>query len=262
MLGSETLQDLHKKIGDTVVVDDGKTQTRLTIVGTATMPTVGVGHGLHLSMGTGAVLDYHVIPAIERNIQGESVSGPNVIFVRFRHGVNQTAALAALQRVANEVNQASGSVGNDLLSGVQHPAEIVNYRAMGWTPGILAAALGLGSVVALGLTVSASVRRRRRELALFKTFGFTRRQLAASVAWQASVAVGIGTVVGIPLGIVAGRWLWTVFADELYAVPQPTVPTVWVVLVAVGALVLANAVAYFPGRQAARVSTAIVLRAE
>ena len=93
VLGSETLQDLHKKIGDTVVVDDGKTQTRLTIVGTATMPTVGVGHGLHLSMGTGAVLDYHVVPAIERNIQGESLSGPNVIFVRFRHGVNQTAAL-------------------------------------------------------------------------------------------------------------------------------------------------------------------------
>jgi len=32
-----------------------------------------------------------------------------------------------------------------------------------------------------------SVRRRRRELALLKTLGLTRRQVMAAVAWQASV---------------------------------------------------------------------------
>ena len=52
-----------------------------------------------------------------------------------------------------------------------------------------------------GLTLAASVRRRRRDLGLLKALGFARRQLAAAVAWQATVAAVIGVVIGIPLGV-------------------------------------------------------------
>jgi hypothetical protein len=38
-------------------------------------------------------------------------------------------------------------------------------------------------------------------LALLKVLGFTQRQLAAAVVWRATVAVIIGMIVGIPLGI-------------------------------------------------------------
>jgi len=122
--------------------------------------------------------------------------------------------------------------------------------------------LAIGAVVALGLTLVASVRRRRRDLALLRTIGFTRRQLASVIACQASVAAVIGIVLGIPLGIVAGKVLWTLFAHEIYAVPDSTVPSVTIVLVALGALVLANLVAVIPGRLAARTPTALLLRAE
>jgi hypothetical protein len=61
------------------------------------------------------------------------------------------------------------------------PAQIVNYRSMGSTPIILAVGLALAAVVALGLTLSASVRRRKRDLALLKALGFTQRQLSAAV---------------------------------------------------------------------------------
>ena len=108
----------------------------------------------------------------------------------------------------------------------------------------------------------ASVRRRRRDLALLKTLGFTQRQLVAAVAWQASVAAVIGIVIGVPLGIVVGRWLWTLFARQIYAVPQPSVPVLSVLLVALGALVLANIVAAWPGLVAARTPTALLLRAD
>ena len=145
---------------------------------------------------------------------------------------------------------------------VQRPAEIVNYRAMGATPALLGAALAAGAVSALGLTLIASVRRRRRDLALLKTLGFTRRQLAAVVAWQASVAVAIGTVVGVPLGIALGRFLWDLFANNIDVVPEPSVPVLSMVLIAVGALVLANVVAAIPGRIAANTPTALLLRAE
>jgi hypothetical protein len=61
---------------------------------------------------------------------------------------------------------------------------------------------------------------------------------------------------------VSGRWLWTLFAQQIYAVPQPSVPVLSVGLVALGALVLANVVASLPGRSAARTPTALLLRAE
>ncbi len=42
VLGAVTLGQLGKKVGDTVVVDNGATApTRLQVVGTATMPTIG-----------------------------------------------------------------------------------------------------------------------------------------------------------------------------------------------------------------------------
>ena len=66
-----------------------------------------------------------------------------------------------------------------------------------------------GAILALALTLTTSVRRRRRDLALLKTLGFTRRQLAATVAAQASIVALLGIVVGVPVGIVAGRSLWT-----------------------------------------------------
>jgi hypothetical protein len=45
-------------------------------------------------------------------------------------------------------------------------------------------------------------------------------------------------------------------------VPEPTVPTIPLVVVGLAAMVLANVVAALPGRSAARTSTAQVLRGE
>ena len=127
---------------------------------------------------------------------------------------------------------------------------------------VLASGLAGGAIVALGFTLVASVRRRRRELALLKALGFTQRQLAATISWQASVAGVVGVVVGLPLGIALGRWLWSLFAAEVFAVPRPSVPVGSLVLVAVGALALVNVVAALPGLSAARTRIALVLRAE
>jgi hypothetical protein len=69
-------------------------------------------------------------------------------------------------------------------------------------------------------------------------------------------------VAGIPLGIALGRWLWSLFAQEIGAVPAPTVPVWWIVAAGVAALALANVVAAFPGRNAARTSTAWALHDE
>jgi hypothetical protein len=270
VLGAATLSQLHKHVGDTVTVSHGADVTpfQLRVVGTATMPAVGILDGLHSSMGTGALLSADVLPYDLRNMFG-SFSGPNMVFVRFRDGVDADAAVQSLEQVAR-ANDAALAASPDFPSlgastfvlPVQRPAEIVNYRSMGQTPPALAAGLAAGAAVALGLTLAASVRRRRRDLAVLKTFGFTHRQLAAVVAWQASVAAVIGVALGVPLGIALGRWLWILFAHQIFAVSRPTVPLLAVTLVALGALVLANVVAALPGRSAARTPTALLLRAE
>jgi ABC-type dipeptide/oligopeptide/nickel transport system permease subunit len=82
------------------------------------------------------------------------------------------------------------------------------------------------------------------------------------VAWQSSIAISIGVVIGVPAGILLGRTLWDLFVHEIDAVPAPTVPGLVIALIVVGALVLANVVAAIPGRMAARTSTALVLREE
>jgi hypothetical protein len=273
-IGSATLAQLHKQIGDTVVIaGDGLSARRLRIVGTATLPTIGTVLSIHPSMTTGAVIPMSAVPKDLLELYGPD-SGPNAELIRLRPGISPAAALRRLdliarrsrrefitpQVVAREGPNAEG--GTLQLLSAQRPAEIVNYRAMGTTPGLLAAGLAVGAVAALGLTLVASVRRRRGELALLRTFGFTQRQLAAAVAWQSTVIALIGLVVGIPLGIALGRFLWSLFAHQLAAVVDPTLPTLALVLVAVGALILANLVAALPGRNAARTPTALVLRAE
>ncbi|MGA2528469.1 MAG: FtsX-like permease family protein [Acidimicrobiales bacterium] len=259
VLGAVTLAQLHKHLGDLVEVSNGTSTAALRVVGTAAMPTIGSSFGEHLEMGTGAVVSYSLIPAVERNPFNNPISGPNAILVRLRSG-SRAAGLQSLNRIAAATsNTANFGV---TVTGVLRPAEIVNYRSLGDIPVYLGAGLAAGAVAALALTLLASVRRRRRDLALLKTLGFTGPQLAAVVAWQSTIAVAIGAVVGVPLGIALGRWLWDLFARSIHAVPAPEVPVVSVALIALGALVLANVVAVVPGRLAARTPTALLLRSE
>jgi FtsX-like permease family len=262
VLGPTTLAELHKRVGDTVEASYGTVtkRTRLLIVGTATMPAVGPGLGLHLSMGTGALVSDLLIPANVRD-PASGPPGPAAIFVRLRARANPVASLRSLQKIDATLDSDPNAAPMSVLP-VQRPADIVNYRSMEIAPAFLGVTLAAGAVIALGLTLVASVRRRRHDLALLKTLGFTRRQLAAVVAWQSSIAVLIGTVAGITIGIVLGRFLWNTFAHEINAVPAPAVPALTIVLIALGALVLANVVAAVPGRIAARTPTAFLLRAD
>ena len=250
VLGAATLAALHKQVGDWVTVTDGGSAPfRLRIAGTATLPSLGVQQTLHTEMGTGAVVDYQHIP-------GDTADQPNEILVTLRPGAN----LAAQQQFLG--NKLVPPQNGGVVNGVQRPAEITDYRSMGVAPLILAGALAAGAVASLWLTLAASVRRRRADLALLKTLGLTRRQLAATVAWQSTVAVGAGALIGVPLGIALGRYLWDRFAGQISVIPEPSVPVLTVGLVIAGALAVANLVAAVPGRAAARVPAAVLLRAE
>ncbi len=264
VLGPATLASLHKHLGDTVVADtDGHTKVHLRIVGTATLPTIGGSGDPSLQMGTGAVVATSLFSATDLNQQNAPLGGPMAVFITIRPGVSQAAGLRSLDRITAVLNRSSdpdAPVGG-VVSALR-PAEIADSHSISTTPALLAAVLAAGAVAALGLTLIASVRQRRRQFALLKALGFTQGQIAASVAWQSSVAAVVGVVLGIPIGIALGRWLWTLFANGISAVPHPTVPSLSVAAVALGAVVFANLVALLPGRIAARTRTSLLLRAE
>ena len=277
VLGPATLDQLRKRVGDTVTVSEGQIipPMRLRIAGTAALPTIGDVIGVHASLSTGAIFSTQAVPPADLAAYGP-ISGPNAIFIRMRPGVSPATALRSIDQIARQLNQDAatsplaaafvGGIGRYVqfvsVLPVQRPAEIVNYKTMGALPAILACGLAAGAVAGLGLTLIASVRRRRRDLALLKTLGYTQGQLASAVAWQSTVVAVVGLVIGVPLGIAAGRWLWLLFAHQLSAVPDATIPAGSIALAALAALVLANLVAALPGRHAARTRAALLLRAE
>ncbi len=117
-------------------------------------------------------------------------------------------------------------------------------------------------MLSLALALLASVRQRRRELALLKTLGLTRSQVMAAVGWQASVILVVAALLGVPLGAAAGHWAWAAFVTSLGAVPVTVVP-VPALLAGIGVLLVAgNLLAAVPGAVAARTPPAAVLRTE
>jgi ABC-type antimicrobial peptide transport system permease subunit len=92
--------------------------------------------------------------------------------------------------------------------------------------------------------------------------GFTRRQVRATVAWQASTVAAVGVVIGIPLGLIVGTFVWRQVAEELGVSPDPVWPALAIAFLMVGALIAVNLVAAVPARRAARTRPAVVLRSE
>ena len=72
----------------------------------------------------------------------------------------------------------------------------------------------------------------------------------------------VGAALGIPVGVVIGRWVWHAFAVRLGVAPEPALPVLVLGVVAASVGALAVAIAVLPGRWAARARPGVVLQAE
>ena len=149
VMGPETLSDLHKRIGDTVTVSGGSKAAVLRIVGVATMPTVGIGFGLHLSIGSGAFVDQSLLPPTVPALLGLPDPGPNAILLRFAPSVSPAAARHSVSAMVKSLNRLEGGAAGIISFTDVRPAEITDYQAIGSAPLILALGLSVGVVVAL-----------------------------------------------------------------------------------------------------------------
>ena len=262
-LGAVTLRQLGKRVGDSVTVGTGRTTRRLTVVGIVTLPSIGVGLTDNVDLGTGAMLSEATLLSVEglhsfSTSTNEAISAlPSTVAIDLAPGVRPRSVVRPIVHA-----DPGGTPGGVYQVPRVLGASIVNANQMSGQPLALALALGVAALVSLSAAVAASARRRRRELAVLQALGLTRGQLRSIIVWQTLTLLLVAVVVGLPLGIIAGRWTWTGFATSLGVVPVNVVPVIslvvgLVVLVAAGALLTALPRFYSQGA-----STASALRAE
>ncbi len=140
------------------------------------------------------------------------------------------------------------------------PTSLVNFGQAVNFPLILGVVLALFGIAALMHLLVVSLTRHRREMGILKAIGFVNRQVGAVVRWQATTVGLVGILIGVPLGIVAGRAAWQAFATNLGAVPVAIVPLWELVLLAAAVIIVANVLAIFPALAAERANTAEMFR--
>jgi ABC-type antimicrobial peptide transport system permease subunit len=132
------------------------------------------------------------------------------------------------------------------------PTSLINFGEAVNFPLIFGAIVAIFGAATIAHLLVVSVSRRRRETGLLKVLGFTNRQVVSAVAWQATTLTLVGLAIGVPLGLIAGRAIWKVFAGQIGVVPVATVPIWLIVAVAGGVIVITNLLAIGPALAAAK----------
>ena len=116
--------------------------------------------------------------------------------------------------------------------------------------------------VVIGHAVIVTIRRRGSDLAVLRTMGLGRRGVYQAISTHTALLAIVGTIVGIPLGIVAGQAMWRGLASSLGVVVSVEVPWPAIAAVAVTACLALAALSLLPARAAAHARVASMLRAE
>ena len=258
VLGSSTLGDLGLHVGQEVPVSVNGRQIRDRIVGQAVFPNFGQGSFTPTDLGEGAettaaVLGPQAAPHGER-------PGFQVVLLRFAHGPGRDAAVTRFRHsMAGFCADVQQSTCVELG---QRPNGVTNYARIDGTPEVLAALLAVLGIAVLGQLAVVSGRRWQRDFAILKALGLLRRQVREITAWQATILAGLALLIGVPLGLAAGRWSWQLFSHGVGIPADARVPGALVLVMVPAVLIIANAVALWPGRSAARTPPARALRTE
>ena len=254
VLGASTLRQIGRHVGQTVTVTVSGRPLRQRIVGRAVFPNFGQGGFTPTDLGQGAQTTAAVLKP------DAAPPGFELVLLSFAPGPRRAANIASFQRSLTGFCQTVQQ--STCVVTAQRPNGVTNYASIDRTPAVLAALLAAVGAVVLGQFIVVSGRRRRRDFAILKTLGMFRRQISSITAWQVSTISGLALLAGLPLGIAAGRWSWMLFCRGL-GIPAVPITPVWLVPVMVpAAIVIANAVAFWPGRATARLKPAEMLRAE
>jgi len=237
-IGSLTARDLGVDIGDQLTVERqavGLEPFEVTVVGT-TM----INDAWEPNAGIGAIASPALIAAEMPELTRDSVA------VTIRD-----------EAVMDDLRDTFASVEPSVV-----PDGVRYVERVAWIP------IALGLMVALMATVTflhavlQAIRAQRREVATCRALGFVRRQIFGVIELQ-SVLLGLGAlVIGVPLGVMIGRWGWTAIAEDLGLALGPQLQWPLILGICGGVVGVAAAIAIVPTWRLARVTPASILRTE
>lgn len=201
-LGVRTASRVHAGVGDQVRLRINGRMTSMTVVGVAVL---NPGLAFTMEIGEGAVV---TVDQARELLPDEPV---NVLIARLRPGVDIDDAVTSLAREFTEVARPGPAV------------EVVNLRRVRALPIALAGAMAGAALALLALALITSGRERRHEVGVLRAIGATRRQVGAGLVWQ-GLWLYTGALVGLPLGVAAGRIVWDQVVHRLGALAAPQVP--------------------------------------
>jgi len=263
LLGASSLARSGAAIGDEVTVDAGGRPRPMRVVGEAVFPRFSAYPGADKTgLGEGAAVTIAGLESLTgQRPDPDEPPQHDFALVRFANGVEPAVGRAALLARLRDIG-GEGLFNAVRVDAPERPDDILGYEDVSGTPVALAGLLAVLAGATTAHALVSAVRRRRAELAVLKTLGFLRGQVRATVVWQATTIAVIALLLGLPLGVAAGRWGWTVLAERMHAVAAPVTPLLALALLVPATIVIANLMAALPARAAARTEPAVILRTE
>jgi hypothetical protein len=259
-LGARTRDELGIGLGDRVSVAVDPCPTcfvrRPRLVGTVAIPSTATSN-----LGEGVFMTYAELLRFAPGVSSGS------LFLEFRPGTTDAARTAALERVKGRYADLVDP-GSDpakaywVLRADDEPTDIVNFGRVEALPFLVGGLLAAVAMTSIAYLLASAVRRRRRDLAVLKVLGFARRQVVATVLWQSIAFSAVVLLLGLPLGIVFGRWLYGLFAADRGVVARTVTSLGPLLVIVVVTLAVASVIGAFASRAAWRTRPAEVLHAE
>ena len=248
VLGPSTARDLGVQTGDTVKLADGGSAK---VVGLGLFPS-----DVHAQFDEGALVSPQRWKdlAAQNDNPDSNATAQMVIAVRFSGHAEINTQIGALRTALGTTV--------DSVGPVEEPPELVNLHNVRRLPTVLAIFLAVLGAVAVGHALFSSVYRRRRDFAVLQSLGVTRGGVRAIVTSQATVVGLSGLLIGVPIGLIAGRAGWQAITDRVPLTFRSPLTVIAVIVVVPVALIAANVLAIIPARRASNAKPALVLRSE
>ena len=224
MLGVGTMAQLGAKLGDEVNVafdSADKTQTMI-VVGSAVFPALGFNDGDRASLGRGALVSR---TAEELDSPADWVTA----LVNLRSGADKEAFAR---------RHAESASDTEVLLGAR-PADVASLGRLGHLPTLLLFAFALVVVAGLGHTLVTAGSTYRGETATLRALGAGPGLLRRAEASHALTTLAVALVLGVPIGIAAGRIVWVSLARDVGVITAAPIPVEAIGLLTMAATVVA-----------------------
>ena len=241
-LGARSMRSLHVRLGDFVNARIGLRNVTLRIVGTPIFPEFGDA----AQLGTGAMMTYEGVNRLLPN------APRNTFLLRFKIGDNVSRERALLADAVEPMPSRADA----------RPGDLVNLSRGDGLLVLLGLLLAVLAFVMLAHVLMTAVTSRRRDFAVLRSLGMARAEVSGTVVCHMAALVSAALLLGLPIGLIAGRWTWAAFATRLGLVADPMVPARPALLAIIGAALVGLLAAAIPAWLATHQRPAQVLHAD